>query len=95
MRPCMRTCLGLKICLLSKVRVFNLAGLRAGFSLTSRGRVKILAVHTTSMSAIGIEDGHVVRSKSGSLYMVATEMYGEPRWVRTRLAVWRSDVEKR
>ena len=38
----------------------------------------------------GLEDGRVVRTKSGDFVMVSAEMYADPRWVAMRLGVWRS-----
>eukprot|EP01079_Euglenida_sp_SAG-EU17-18_P006148 gene6148-5992_t len=38
----------------------------------------------------GLEDGIVVRRADGGFSMVATEMYGDPMWVPTRLGVYRS-----
>ncbi|KAL1529264.1 hypothetical protein AB1Y20_000218 [Prymnesium parvum] len=37
----------------------------------------------------GLEDGVVIRASLG-FRMITAEMYGEPRWVRMRLGVWRS-----
>lgn len=39
----------------------------------------------------GIEDGIVVRTSGGALYMIGSEMYADPKWVNMRLGIWRSE----
>jgi hypothetical protein len=38
----------------------------------------------------GFEDGIVIRREDNSLLMIASEMYGDQKWVKMRLGVWRS-----
>ena len=38
----------------------------------------------------GLEDGIVVRAESGDLVMIGAEMFSDPKWVKMRLGVWRS-----
>ena len=38
----------------------------------------------------GVEDGIVVRRADGGLTMICAEMYGDPKWVRMRLGVYKS-----
>jgi hypothetical protein len=53
-----------------------------------------LMINKTSKGALdniyGLEDGIVIRREDKSLMMIASEMYGNPKWVKMRLGVWQA-----